>query len=42
LNNDVFNNSIEDADAQLFFRMVDGKLLKTYVEDIPEWAKTIL
>lgn len=38
----VYDNSIEDADAQLLFRMVDGKLLKTYVEDIPEWAKTIL
>lgn len=38
----VYDNSIEDADAQLLFRMVDGKLFKTYVEDIPEWAKTIL
>ena len=38
----VYDNSIEDADAQLLVRMVDGKLLKTYVEDIPEWAKTIL
>lgn len=38
----VYDNSIEDADAKLLFRMVDGKLFKTYVEDIPEWAKTIL
>lgn len=38
----VYDNSIEDADAQLLFRMVDGKLFKTYVEEIPEWAKTIL
>lgn len=38
----VYDNSIEDADAQLLFRMVDGKLFKSYVEDIPEWAKTIL
>lgn len=38
----VYDNSIEDADAKLLFRKVDGKLFKTYVEDIPEWAKTIL
>ena len=38
----VYDNSIEDADAKLLFRKVDGKLFKTYVEDIPEWAQTIL
>lgn len=38
----VYDNSVNDADAKLLFRMVDGKLFKTYVEDIPEWAKTIL
>lgn len=38
----VYDNSIEDADAKLLFRMADGKLFKTYVDDIPEWAKTIL
>ena len=38
----VYDNSIEDADAQLLFRMVNGKLFKTYVEEFPEWAKTIL
>lgn len=38
----VYDNSIEDADAKLLFRKVDGKLFKTYVDDIPEWAQTIL
>ena len=38
----VYDNSIEDADAQLLFRMVNGKLFKTYVEEFTEWAKTIL
>lgn len=38
----VYDNSVENADAQLLFRLVDGKLFKTYVSGIPEWAKTIL
>ncbi len=38
----VYDNSIEDADAQLLFRTVNGKLFKSYVEDIPEWAKIML
>lgn len=42
MNNYAYNNSIEDADAQFHFRMVDSKLLKTFVEEMPEWAKTIL
>lgn len=38
----VYDNSAENADAKLLFRMVDGKLYKQYVNDIPEWAQTIL
>lgn len=38
----VYDNSIENVDARLLFRMVDGKLHKTYVETIPEWAQAIL
>ena len=38
----VYDNSVEDADARLLFRMVNGNLFKTYVDDIPEWAQTIL
>lgn len=38
----VYDNSIDDADARLLFRMTDGKLFKQYIEDIPEWASTIL
>lgn len=38
----VYDNSIENADARLLFRMVDGKLFKTYVKEMPEWAQTIL
>lgn len=38
----VYDNSVDNAEAQLLFRMVDGKLVKTYVDIIPEWAQTIL
>ncbi len=38
----VYDNSIDDADARLLFRMTDGKLFKLYTDDIPEWALTIL
>lgn len=38
----VYDNSVENAEARLLFRMVDGKLFKTYVDEIPEWAQTIL
>lgn len=38
----IYDNSCENADAKLLFRMVDGNLFKTYVDEIPEWAKTIL
>ncbi len=38
----IYDNSIDDADARLLFRTSDGKLYKQYVEDIPEWASTIL
>ena len=38
----VYDNSVEDADASLLFRMTDGKLFKQYTDDIPEWAMTIL
>lgn len=38
----VYDNSIEDQTPQLLFRLVDGKLYKKYVLDIPEWAKILL
>ena len=38
----VYDNSAEDQDASLLFRMSDGKLVKKYTDDIPQWAKTIM
>ncbi len=38
----VYDNSIDDTEARLLFRMTDGQLFKQYTDDIPEWATTIL
>ena len=38
----VYDNSIEDAEARLLFRLSDGELAKRYVEVLPDWASTIL
>lgn len=38
----VYDNSVDDADAQILFRLKDGELIKQYVEDIPSWASRIL
>ena len=37
----VYDNSIDNEEARLLFRMVDGRMYKQYQEKIPEWAKTI-
>lgn len=38
----VYDNSIEDAEARLLFRLSDGELAKRYVEELPDWASTII
>ena len=38
----VYDNSVDDAEARLLFRMTDGRPLKRYTDDISEWALTIL
>ncbi|MCM1515912.1 MAG: zeta toxin family protein [Paraprevotella sp.] len=38
----VYDNSIEDAEAQLLFRLSNGNLVKRYVHDMPAWASPIL
>ena len=38
----VYDNSIEDAEARLLFRLSDGELAKRYVDELPDWASTIL
>lgn len=38
----VYDNSIDDEDAQLLFRLSEGKLVKPYIEELPNWATLIL
>ncbi|MDE6019123.1 MAG: zeta toxin family protein [Muribaculaceae bacterium] len=38
----VYDNSFDDVDAKPVFRLSEGKLVKQYFEEIPEWAQTIL
>ena len=38
----VYDNSIDEEEAKLQFRLTNGTLAKKYVTDIPEWAKPIL
>ena len=37
-----YDNSIDNEDAKLLFRLSEGKLAKQYTESIPEWAGIIL
>ena len=37
----IYDNSVENADARPLFRCVEGKVVKTYTEWIPEWASMI-
>ena len=37
-----YDNSIENQNAQLLFRSIDGKLAKQYVETLPQWTETII
>ncbi|MDR0973044.1 MAG: zeta toxin family protein [Prevotellaceae bacterium] len=34
----VYDNSEDDADARLLFRMTNGTLIKLYVDTLPDWA----
>lgn len=38
----VYDNSADDVDARILFRMSDGELVKSYSDDIPNWAKIII
>lgn len=37
-----YDNSIDNEDAKLLFRLSEGQLAKQYTKDIPEWAGIIL
>lgn len=38
----IYDNSVDRVDARLLFRKAEGKLIKQYSDDIPEWAKLVL
>lgn len=38
----VYDNSVNDRDAQIQFRLSNGKLEKMYVSKLPNWAKNII
>lgn len=38
----VYDNSVNDRDAQLQFRLSNGKLEKMYVTELPNWARNII
>jgi len=38
----VYDNSVEDTEARLLFRMTDGQVFKRYTDDIPLWAQAII
>ena len=37
-----YDNSIDNQNAQLLFRTIDGKFAKKYVETFPQWTETII
>lgn len=38
----AYDNSVDNHLPQLLFRTAEGKLVKRYVSDIPEWAQILL
>lgn len=38
----VYDNTAENTEAQILFRMTDGKLAKQYLSELPKWSKPIL
>ena len=38
----VYDNSVDDADAQPLFRLSNGILAKQYTQEIPEWGFTLI
>lgn len=38
----LYDNSVENKEAKLLIRFYEGKIMKQYVSDLPEWAKHIV
>ena len=37
-----YDNSIDNQDAQILFRTIDGKFVKQYTKLLPAWTRDIL
>jgi predicted ABC-type ATPase len=37
-----YDNSIDDQNAQILFRTINGKFAKQYVDALPEWTESII
>ncbi len=38
----IYDNSVDDQEARLLFRMVEGKVFKRYFEELPNWVHSII
>ena len=38
----IYDNSVDNQDARILFRFIDGKVAKRYIEDIPQWSQALL
>ena len=38
----VYDNSVNDRDTQIQFRLSNGNIEKMYVDELPAWAKNII
>lgn len=38
----LYDNSVDGQDAQILFRFADGKIIKRYTSDIPQWAQSLM
>ena len=38
----VYDNTEENSEAKILFRMTDGKIAKRYMEELPQWTAPIL
>lgn len=38
----IYDNSVDNEIPRLLYRTTDGKLVKQYTDDIPDWAKMLL
>ena len=35
----IYDNSVDNQEARILFRFADGKIIKRYTDDIPQWAQ---